>query len=69
MQFLENKTRFRGIMATYTILLNQLGMPLDSVGMLMIANVFFVNMETALGMVIRDLNLLDLASQKEGSDH
>ena len=58
-----------GIMATYTILLNQLGMPLDAVGMLMIANVFFVNMETALGMVIRDLNLLDLASQKEGSDH
>jgi Na+/H+-dicarboxylate symporter len=52
-----------GIMATFTILLNQLGMPLDAVGMLMVANVFFVNIEAALGMVIRDLDLLDLAYQ------
>lgn len=51
-----------------TILLNQLGMPLDAVGMLMVANVFFVNIEAALGMVIRDLDLLDLAFWKEGQD-
>jgi Na+/H+-dicarboxylate symporter len=49
-----------GIMATFTILLNQLGLPLDAVGMLMVANVFCVNMDTAIGMVIRDLDLLDL---------
>lgn len=56
-----------GIMATYTILLNQLGMPLDAVGMLMVANVFFVNIEAALGMVIRDLDLLDLAFLERGT--
>lgn len=50
-----------GIMATFTLLLNQLGMPLDAVGMLMVANVFCVNMEAALGMVIRDLDLMDIA--------
>jgi Na+/H+-dicarboxylate symporter len=50
-----------GIMATFTLLLNQLGLPLDAVGMLMVANVFCVNLDAALGMVIRDLDLMDIA--------
>lgn len=55
-------------MATFTILLNQLGLPLDAVGMLMVANVFCVNIDAALGMVIRNLDLLDLAYQTAGQD-
>ena len=50
-----------GIMATFTILLNQMGMPLDAVGLLMVANVFCVNAETMFGMLIRNLDLVDLA--------
>ena len=46
-----------GIMATYTILLGQLGMPTDVVGLLMIANVFVVNAETGLAMIIRSTEL------------
>ena len=57
-----------GIMATFTILLNQIGLPLDAVGMLMVANVFCVNIDAALGMVIRNLDLLDLAYQTAGQD-
>ena len=52
-----------GIMATFTILLNQLGMPLDAVGLLMVANVFCVNIQSALAMVIRDLDLVDLSAK------
>ncbi|MBQ9828401.1 MAG: cation:dicarboxylase symporter family transporter, partial [Lachnospiraceae bacterium] len=46
-----------GIMATYTILLGQLGMPADVVGLLMVANVFIVNVQTGLAMVIRSAEL------------
>ena len=42
-----------GIAATYTILLSQLGLPLESVGILMAANVFFCNAETAFGELVR----------------
>ena len=46
-----------GIMATFTIMLSQLGMPTDVVGLLMIANVFVVNAETGLAMIIRSAEL------------
>lgn len=42
-----------GIMATFTILLSQLGLPTDIVGLLMVANVFLVNAMTGAAMVIR----------------
>lgn len=46
-----------GILATFTILLGQLGMPTDVVGLLMVANVFIVNAQTGLAMVIRSAEL------------
>ena len=39
------------------ILLEQLGMPADVVGLLMVANVFIINMQTGLGMAIRTVEL------------
>lgn len=50
-----------GIMATFSILLGQLGMPSDVVGLLMVANVFVVNAETGLGMIIRSSELEDFS--------
>ena len=46
-----------GIMATFTILLGQLGMSTDIVGLLMISNVFVVNAMTGLAMVVRTTEL------------
>lgn len=50
-----------GIMATYTILMGQLGMPEEVVGLLMVANVFVVNALTGLAMVIRSAELEDFS--------
>ena len=50
-----------GIMATYAILLAQLGMPTDTVGLLMIANVFILNVETGLSIIIRMTELKDFS--------
>ena len=44
-------------MATFSILLTQLGLPEDIVGLLMIANVFVANAETGLSMIIRSAEL------------
>ena len=46
-----------GIMATFSILLSQLWLPADIVGLIMIANVFVVNAETGLAMIIRSAEL------------
>ena len=50
-----------GIMATYTILMGQLGMSDEVVGLLMVANVFVVNALTGLAMVIRSAELEDFS--------
>lgn len=44
-------------MATYTLLLGQLGMSTDVVGLLMVANVFVVNAMTGLATMIRSVEL------------
>ena len=46
-----------GIVATFAILLNQLGMSTDIVGLLMVSNVFVVNAMTGLAMLIRSTEL------------
>ena len=46
-----------GILATAAILLGQLGMPADVVGYLMVANIFVINAETGLAMIIRSAEL------------
>ena len=58
-----------GIAATFTILLGQLGLPLDSVGVLMAANVFIVNAVTAFGMLVRDVEICDFAQGEKALDH
>ena len=50
-----------GIMATYTLLLGQLGMSTDVVGLLMVANVFIVNAMTGLATVIRSVELKEFS--------
>ena len=50
-----------GIMAIYAIVLTQLGLPLDSIGMLMIAAVFVVNISSLMSMIIRDCELIDIS--------
>ena len=50
-----------GIVATFTILLNQMGVPLDAIGLLMISNAFVVNAVTSLGMLIRDVEIVELS--------
>ena len=57
-----------GIMATFTILLGQLGMSSDVIGLLMIANVFIVNALTGLAMVIRSAELEEFSHIYRGQN-
>ena len=52
-----------GIMAIYTIVFNQLGLPLDSIGMLMISAVFVLNVSSVMAMLVRDCELVDIAGE------
>ena len=52
-----------GIMAIYAIIFNQLALPLDSIGMLMVSAVFVVNISSVMSMLIRDCELLDIAGE------
>ncbi len=52
-----------GIMAIYTILLSQLNIPLDGIGLLIMANVFIVNFSSVMSMLIRDCELMDFSHQ------
>lgn len=52
-----------GIMAIYAIIFKQLGLPFDSIGMLMVSAVFVVNVSSVMSMLIRDCELMDIASE------
>ena len=54
-----------GIMATFAILLGQLGMSTDIVGLLMVSNVFVVNAMTGLAMIIRTTELEEFSDALE----
>ncbi|MBR3312186.1 MAG: cation:dicarboxylase symporter family transporter [Solobacterium sp.] len=56
-----------GIIATYTLLFTELGLPADFLGLLMAANVFIVNFEVMNEMLIKycDLKDLDCLLKKE----
>ena len=56
-----------GIIATYTLLFTELGLPADSLGLLMAANVFIVNFEVMDELLIKycDLKDLDCLLKKE----
>ena len=51
-----------GIMATFAILLSQLGLSSDAIGLLVVSNVFVVNANTALGMLVRDAEFVDFSA-------
>lgn len=52
-----------GIMAIYAIIFNQLALPLDYIGMLMVSAVFVVNISSVMSMLIRDCELVDIAGE------
>lgn len=54
-----------GIVATFAILLGQLGMSTDIVGLLMVSNVFIVNAMTGLAMIIRTTELEEFSDALE----
>ena len=57
-----------GVAATFTILLGQLGLPLDSVGILMAANVFVCNPEIAFGDLVRFTEICCFAKSEHALD-
>lgn len=57
-----------GIAATFTILLGQLGLPLDSVGVMMAANVFVCNPEIAFGDLVRFVEICSFAKSEHALD-
>lgn len=48
-------------MASFTLLLTQLGLPLEAVGLMMIPCTFMDNIAACAGMLIRDCELVDFA--------
>lgn len=50
-----------GIIAIYSILFLQLGIPTDSIGILAAANALIINFTSAYGMLVRDCDIIDLA--------
>ncbi|MBR4904658.1 MAG: cation:dicarboxylase symporter family transporter [Selenomonadaceae bacterium] len=50
-----------GIIATITLLLTQFSFSMDSIGLLMAASIFTVNISGAIGIIIRDCDLYDLS--------
>ncbi|MBQ1692506.1 MAG: cation:dicarboxylase symporter family transporter, partial [Erysipelotrichaceae bacterium] len=56
-----------GILATYSLLFAEIGLPDNVLGLLMASNVFLVNFEVAAGMLLKfsDLEDLHLRMQKE----
>ena len=57
-----------GIAATFTILLTQLGLPVELAGLLIAANVFVCNVETTLGMLVRECEFVAFAIKHDAID-
>ena len=54
---------YGGAIATFTIMLTQLGFSTDVIGLLMVADVFTINLSSLFGMVARNCELYDLSHQ------
>lgn len=54
---------YGGSMAGFTILLAQLELTMEAIGVMMIAEIFTANLSGAFGMVIRNGELFDLSHQ------
>lgn len=50
-----------GVIATFTLLFSQLGLPTDSLGLLSAANVLVMNLNVGCNMITRELDLYDFA--------
>ena len=53
-----------GIIATMTLLLTQVGFSLDSIGLIMAASIFIVNISGVIGIIVRDCDLYDMSRTK-----
>ena len=51
-----------GIIAVYSILFVQLGIPLDNIGLLVATSSLVINFLTAYGMLVREVDIIDLAA-------
>ena len=54
---------YGGAIATFTMMLTQLDLSTDVIGMLMVADVFTINLSSLFGMVARNCELYDLSHQ------
>ena len=50
-----------GMIATLTLLLSQLEISLDAIGLIMLADVFIINMSGVISLIIRNCDLLDFS--------
>ena len=53
-----------GIIAVYSVLFVQLGIPVDSIGLLAATSSLATNFLTAYGMLVREFDIIDLAASK-----
>ena len=53
-----------GIMATIPLLLIQLGLSLDSVGLIVAASIFIINVSGVVSIIVRDCDLYDMSRTK-----
>ena len=54
-----------GMVATLTLLLSQLEISLDAIGLIMLADVFIINMSGVIGLIIRNCDLLDFSRKTD----
>lgn len=57
-----------GVIAVFSILFVQLGIPSDGIGLLAAANALVLNITTAYGMVVREFDIVDLAIATDNMD-
>ena len=50
-----------GMLAMLTLLITQLGLSMDALGMIMTADMFVMNISGVVGLIVRDSDLLDLS--------
>ena len=50
-----------GMVATMTLLLSQLNFSLDAIGLIMLADIFIINMSGVISLIIRNCDLLDFS--------
>ena len=50
-----------GMIATMTLMLTQIGLPLEAIGSMTITDIFVVNVSGVISAIIRDCDLIDVS--------